>query len=530
MLFGFVYGSIFQVFNNMTKKAKPKVKTDKQATIMDYNVPEGFIVELNFFDLTGEKAHTSGTSNKAYHLELQVSKDDKLCQLYSEYGPTGKVAAKDWRYFGEDRASAEEEFQSIKKSKIKKGYKEIDVAQRVLGSTEAQKKIKAVVLKNVSEISKPLKSSLSDAQKSIVSLFFNAQDTWVSQVLKCPLGQLTNKQIDLGRDTLDKAKLIVNSAKGSLSKSQINQIDDLTNDFYGLIPHNLGSGARGQMTHLRLDSLNKIVEKEGDLDTLLDAKQVNTVVNQDSTIDDKYKSLNCDFGEVPIDSSLFQFLTEYFEGSKVSGHGYGSSKITRIWTMLRRDAKEAAFLCNSERIAKESGKHTFAEDTSNLSFGKSKLWTPENRPDLDNDHKSLFQKANVWLCWHGTRSANLVGITRRGLLIRPTGAVYTGSLFGDGKYFAWQSTKSLNYCDGGYWTGGGRGHTQKRYMFLLDCAFGNLFHSKNSQFFTTPPKGYHSVYGKSGYHSSLRNDEMITYDKDDLENQSSIRYLFEITG
>jgi predicted DNA-binding WGR domain protein len=502
-----------------------KVKTEKQSHITDYEVPSGWVVELNFFDMTGEKSKTIGTSAKMYHLEIQSSKDGKLYQLYSEYGPTGKVAARDWRYFAEDRTAAEAEFNSIKKSKLKKGYVEIDVAQRALGSDEAKKHTKAVILKNADAVpTKP--STMTTAQQAIVSLFFNAQDTWIAQTLKCPLGQLTNNQIDLGRAALNEAKVIINKHK-SISDDNMKELVRLTNSFYGLIPHNLGAGARGQMLDLRLDTLDKIVAKETDLDTLLDAKQVNAVLKADSTLDDKYKSLNCDFGEVDQNSDLWRFLVSYFSDSKVHGHGFHSSRVTRIWTMKRKDNKEAAFTKNMEAIAKQAGSHTFATDTADLSGGKSKLWTPDKRPDLSKEDAELYKRANVWLCWHGTRSANLVGITRRGLLIRPSGAIYTGSLFGDGKYFAWQSTKSLNYSDGGYWTGG---RADKRYMFLLDVAFGKMHHTWSNQFFSKPPKGFHSVYGSSGRGSSLRNDEMITYDMDDNDNQSGIRYLFEITG
>src|SRR5690606_9500893 len=118
---------------------------------------------------------------------------------------------------------------------------------------------------------------------------------------------------------------------------------------------------------------------------------------------------------------------------------------------------------------------------------------------------------NSWLCWHGTRSANLVGITKRGLMIRPAGAVHTGSLMGDGKYFSWQSTKSLNYCDGGYWTGSSNNNS--KFMFLLDVSLGNMHRCDTPKFFSKPPSGYHSVYAKAGAY--LRNDEMITYDIDD---------------
>lgn len=502
-----------------------KVKAEKTSKLSDFEVPTGWVIELNSFDITGERNKTKGTSNKFYHMELQVSKDGH-CQLYTQYGPTGSPGVSEYRYFDMNRGEAETEFNSIKKAKLRKGYVEIDVAQRTIGSDEAKKQTKAVVLKNADALPKAAASNLSTAQKSIVSLFFNAQDTWVAQTLKCPLGQLTNNQIDQGRAALNEAKEVIKKST-KLSESVLAELTRLTNAFYGLIPHNLGSGARGQMLELRLDTLDKIVAKEGDLDTLLDAKQVNAVLKADSSIDDKYKSLNCDFGEIDQGSELWRFLVGYFADSKVSGHGYHDSRVTRIWTMRRRDSKEEAFLKNMEKIAKQAGTHTFADDASELSGGKSKLWIPGKRPDLIKSEIELYSKANTWLCWHGTRSANLVGITRRGLLVRPTGAVYTGSLFGDGKYFAWQSTKSLNYCDGGYWTGG---RADKRYMFLLDVAFGKMHHTWTSQFYRQPPNGCHSVYGRSGRGASLRNDEMITYDMEDHQNQSGIRYLFEITG
>jgi len=506
-----------------------KVKASKSPTLSKHTVPDGWVKELNFFDMTGEKAKTKGTSNKFYHIELQV--DGSKCEIFTQYGPTGTSnPTNDWRYFDADRTGAEKEFERLVKSKVKKGYQEIDVAQRAHGSEEAKKQTKAVQLKNAKDLTKSAAVSKLDAgQKAIVSLFFNAQDEFVAQTLKCPLGQLTNAQIDKGRDSLNEAKDIVNKNK-VLTPDVVNAIDSLTNIFYGLIPHNLGSGARGQMTHLRLDTLDKIVSKEEDLDTLLDAKQVNAVLKKDSSVDAKYNSLNCDFEMIDSNDPLFKFLSDYFAQTKVRGHGYDRERVTKIWKMKRKDAKEHAFMSNAERIAGErkDGKHTFATAANRLSGGKSKLWVPGKRPDLDRTQRALYNRANIWLSWHGTRSANLVGITRRGLLVRPTGAVHTGSMFGDGKYFAWQSTKSLNYCDGGYWTGG-RG-SSKKYMFLMDSAFGNMHEVTSSHFFRSPPKGFHSVYGKAGggRYGGLRNDEIITYDFDDKDNQSSIRYLFEI--
>lgn len=507
-----------------SKSSKPKIKVSKSPKITGgYEVPDGFVKELNFFDMTGKKANTKGTSNKFFHLEMHISKGGDY-EIYTEYGATGSSnPAKDYRYFGGDSNAAESEFTKLFKSKVKKGYKEIDVAQRAHGSDEAKKHTKAVIFKNATIPPNTSKHTLTNGQQSIVQLLFKAQDTWVAQTLKCPLGQLTNNQIDLGRAALDRAKLIVNSTK-HLDKNQINDIDDITNEFYGLIPHNFGSGSRGQLTHLRLDTLDKIVGKESDLDTLLDAKQVGAVLKTDSTAYDKYKSLNCDFDELDTESELFKYLVSYFKNTKLNAHGYHGAKITRIWSMNRKDSKEDAFLINSEKIAGQAGFHTFEKETINTSKGLSKNWVPNKRPDLNKDKIKLFEKANVWLCWHGTRSANLLGITRRGLLIRPSGAVHTGSLYGDGKYSSWISTKSLGYSDGGYWTGGNKNNT--KYMFLLNIAFGKMHKQSSPKFFSRAPQGYHSVYSKGGGY--VKNDEMITYDKDDKDNQSNICYLCEI--
>jgi hypothetical protein len=46
------------------------------------------------------------------------------------------------------------------------------------------------------------------------------------------------------------------------------------------------------MTNLLLDTLDKIVQKDSDLDTLLDAKQVSAVLKVDATVDDLNSSFS----------------------------------------------------------------------------------------------------------------------------------------------------------------------------------------------------------------------------------------------
>lgn len=500
-------------------------KVNKNPLLKDNEFTVVEVKELNYFDLLGTKSATSGTSNKSYHAEIQISKTDDRCQIYTIWGATGAPnQTREWRHYS-DRASADKDFKAIIKSKISKGYREIDVAQRALGSEEAKAIVKPVTLKNADALPQQQTCSLPLPTQNLITHLFGATSQFVATTLKCPLGQLSNAQIDRGRDILNRAKTILNTASGNLGKTQLNDLQDLTNEFYGEIPHNLGQGARGKMTHLLLDNIQKVVQKESDLDTLLDAKSVGAVLNANASIDAKYQELNADLTWIDPNDPIWKFMSSYFHGTKISGHGYHSAKLKNLWRMERKDRESEFFIENSNRIAKECGQNLFVKESKDL-VRNSEQWDVKKRPDLDQQTTDLFARSNTWLCWHGTRSANVVGITKRGLLIRPAGAIHTGSMFGDGKYFSQLSSKSLNYTDGGYWTGG-RTSNNSRFMFLLDATFGNMYLAPGPHFYRNPPKGNHSVYGKA-HKSGVQNDEIITYDFEQKQAQSRIRYLLEI--
>ena len=502
-------------------------KVQKTPLLKDGSYKVDKVIELAFFDLTGEKAKTKGTSNKSYHAEIQIGTSGSKVQIFSMWGPTGGHQTRDWRYY-DSLTDAEKDWNKIIKRKKQKGYQEVEVAIRAHGSDAAKQITKAVTFTNMDTSSgkaKPATSKLARPTQLLVEQLFGATQKFVVTTLKCPLGQLTNAQIDKGRAALDEAKKIVNA--GKITKSKTSRIAQLTNNFYTAIPHNLGTGARGRMTQLLLDDLNKIMGKEDDLDTLLDAKSVGAVLSADAAVDAKYKELGAELTWVDPKDPTFKFMNDYFMRSKVSGHGYGSAKLKNLWRMVRKDQQSERFLANSDKIAGECGRHTFEKEARSLNKN-SGLWVPNKRPDLDKSQRQLFTRANTWLCWHGTRGANVIGISKKGLLVRPSGAIHTGSMYGDGKYFAWQSTKSLNYTDGGYYTGGQKKHNS-RFMFLLDVSFGKMHVASGSHFYQRAPSGCHSVYGKAR-RSGVWNDEMITYDKDPKNTQSRIVYLFEVTG
>ena len=142
-----------------------------------------------------------------------------------------------------------------------------------------------------------------------------------------------------------------------------------------------------------------------------------------------------------------------------------------------------------------------------------------------------FEKASVKkkrFYWHGSRNENWFNILQTGLLIRPSGAVHTGSMFGDGIYFADKAQKSIGYSSlrGSYWAHGG---DNKAFLALFDVHLGNqkeIIHHDSSCYKLSDnvlkKDGYDSVFAKGG--ADLRNNEFIVYKPE----QCTVSHLIEI--
>ena len=116
---------------------------------------------------------------------------------------------------------------------------------------------------------------------------------------------------------------------------------------------------------------------------------------------------------------------------------------------------------------------------------------------------------NLMRLWHGTSCANCLSILKAGFIIpKSGGSIYVcGRNFGDGIYFSDQSTKSIRYATGAW---GGSGGGDRKFMFLVDVAMGNMYTPKDT-FNGLPPKGYDSCFAKGGYSGRLANNEMVIY-------------------
>jgi poly [ADP-ribose] polymerase len=152
-----------------------------------------------------------------------------------------------------------------------------------------------------------------------------------------------------------------------------------------------------------------------------------------------------------------------------------------------------------------------------------------NRTSLLYDkHLQNSKNQQTELFWHGSRTENWWSIMEKGLLIRPSGAVYTGSMFGDGIYFASEFDKSLGYTsiNSSRWAGGNQNNA---FLAIYEVHVGKQYvtmHSDYSLSWKTLQQkgGYDSTWGKKG--SSLIRDEYIVYQP----QQCTIRYLVEVQG
>lgn len=469
---------------------------------------------LNFTDIMAN-------NNKFYNLELVEATDGKI-YIYTKYGRVGASnPASEYRACS-SKSDAESEAEKIVKSKTKKGYVEVKLVKADVGSEIGKTKIDASANTVSVEALKKMGVQVEEAEPSklhhevqdLVRTWFGVTQEFINLNLdtkKCPLGQLSLDQLDLARKILDEARLQIHA-----KKPDSQELNKLTSQYYSNIPHVLGHRINADL--LRFDDDAKIDKAFDILDVFADAKNVQGVIAKKSAVDSQYATLKADLEFVDPSDPVWKWIDAMIHGTRASNHsGLGKLKTHKVFR-LQRHGEDKSWLGTAEAIAKECGKYSPSEVYAKML---------DKREDIPKDMQSLYKSANILPGWHGTRRANMIGITTKGLLIRPSGVPHAGSMYGDGIYWAVHSTKSINYCDvrGSHWA---QGTNKTAYLFLADVAFGNQKIVAGSSMYTRSNiKPNHSVWAKSGGGSGLYNDELITYTASGTEQQHRIRYIIE---
>lgn len=420
---------------------------------------------LNFLDAIKN-------SNKFYTIEVHEA--DGKYRVFTDYGRLGATSTKQVRET-DNLAVAMKEFESIARSKVKKGYKEIQLAQSSTGSQKAQELIDATEIK-AKKTARKKKSSLDPAVQSFVKQIFEEAGQKLTHLVKgdvssdgaSPLGKLSSGQIDKGRSILQEIADLVNLRPNLTTQDVLSY----TNEYYANIPKVFGS--RISPEQIAIKSIARINDEMEILKFYEDALRMGNVLYDTENIDKQYKSLNTDIAVLDPTSDKYKELVHYVNSTESRHHGV-TLRVKRIFKVRQKNA-----------------------------------------PEFDDSY------GNVKELFHGSRSANLPGILSTNLRLPKSlgsGVVITGAMFGPGIYFASQSTKSSQYSCSRF--GGTANKYDSAFMFVAGVSLGKVKEVENAHYFHEAPRGYDSVRGVQG--RSLLHDEYIVY----RENQQELRYIIE---
>ena len=444
--------------------------------------PSTYTVEKS---TTLQKTDMGNGNNKFYVLELHKSSDKY--RLYSRYGRTGSSGKEEER-IPSSSWEAENEYDKIIRSKERKGYKQVAMAVTSKGSSVGNSKVLSDDVKKA-----PAKvanrSNLDPTLANLVAnLYSDAGQACVSQLnvnthatSKNPLGTVTATQIRQGRQILTEINGLL-TKKPHLIDSIGDEILEASNEFYSKIPHEIPLRPRdkeGREMHLKQYCLNRpsiLDEKNDFLDILENVEDLISGFESDD-IDKKYEQIKCKYELCGPDTEDHKAVVKYVKQSKSKHHHWGID-VVRVWKM--QSAAQATYRTYMDKIG------------------------------------------NVEPLFHGSRAGNILGICQKGLLLRPPGAYVTGSMFGNGLYFADQSSKSTQYSTARF--GGSGGGRNIFYMFVADVALGKIKEYENAQtHLQKAPSGFDSVKGVKG--RSLLHNEFIVYNI----KQNQLQYLVEFT-
>ncbi len=468
-----------------------KLKTQPIGTFQfpsDYDVVRTAV--LNKTDLTGG-------NNKYYVIEAHVSKDGTKFRLYSRFGRVGAGGVEEERIPEQSLASLERAFDQLKKEKAspRKGYVEVKLAQSKMGSSVARALVLSddVRKEKVVSTAQPVAPSVKlhpTVEQLVARLFEEAGQAVRNQLsgsLKTttenPLGTLTLTQIQDGRSILQEVQQLL-TAKPKLRDSIDTRVLDLSNRFYSAIPQTMDKrprpveGKDAMERWLRSMALNNetILDAKEDLLDLLSDVQGMVGGFATNDVGKKYDEIGCSYEWLDEDDPVYRQVSQHMSSTRSRHHGWGS-RVRNIWRVSVKGQKD---------------KHL----------------------------PTMREVGNIQPLFHGSGPQNIMGICKHGLLMRPPGVYITGSMFGNGLYFADQSSKSEQYAFGRFGGGNGRGNTY--FMFVADVALGTIkkYHQAQSHL-TRAPAGYHSVQGEKGH--SLLHNEFVVYKRE----QHLLQYLIE---
>lgn len=475
-------------------------------------------VTLNWTDLTGKKTGaTSLGSNKFY--KAQLFDDFSVLFTYGRVGQNGQTQ----EVQGSSLADAQKQLNKKVDEKIKKGYTKIDLRS---DADEAKKAGVVAAAPAKAKAGPSKKGAFHPEVEALLSTIYVSTGKAVASGLSssagatadAPLGNLADAQLDKGADILEEIE------KRLTKKTKKDELLELTNDFLSTIPRDIDHARKGKKLDLDLILINskeRIAEQRSFITLLRDAFLQKEVFAAAAEVNDPsevwYQGLKCDIEFLEPKSAEYKHVKTLFdEGqSPVNANFAGKLKVGRVWKVEQQGRKQA-FDDYAAEVTKAAGADGIVPG------------------------------------WHGTRTENLMGICKTGLVTPknlPKGVHITGRAFGLGIYHTprWADSggsskdekgkkftryngalKSMNYTSlrGAFYH---HNNTADRgYMFLEELALGVPELALEACFDKPEPKkGCHYIYARAHGHASLANDEVVTFDENASRRTAIIEVLYK---
>ncbi len=504
-------------------------------------------------DLTGKVSGCTTLGSNKFWKGWVVDHGDGTGDFCCQWGSTGTTGKTTGSKHNVPLATAIKTYETKRKQKLskKKGYTELEVRtdaeeaskQQAAGVTpakapKARKTVKAVVSRTFHPDVSRLLGTIYGSTANTVRRGLSAQ---AGSTDENPIGNLSDSQLNVGGGILDEIEAELKATFGHEDASNKTQtlplgrdnmpsgrIIELTNEFMSNVPRSIAREDRGRRNLHRLvvSSYERLEEQRKFLQLLRDAhvsKAVFAQAAQQTTTGNKevvwYDGLRCDIETLSPSDPGYKFVAEVFNTAQ-SRHnanwwrgGRCTLRLVRVYKFSRQGT-EAAFKAYRDQMTAKRG------------------------------------ATGQVFAWHGTRTPNLMGISKSGLLMPenlPRGVHISGKAFGRGIYHApaWNATgtakvgrhttdgtngalKSMNYTGvgGAYYGGNDRGNA---FMYLQELALGLPEVRHSACWDQHRPKGFPKndwIYANAGGCRSLTHDEIVTFD----ENAQMFRYLIEVAA
>lgn len=356
-----------------------------------------------------------------------------------------------------------EKWDEIFQSKVSRGYM----------VTKTKKMEQKVIEKNTSSINGNEYAPIANASvNEVVTLLLECTTAVLSQNYRIKIDDISDEMIAFGQS-------ILKELSSGYFKMSVAEFNNKLKTLYAAIPR-------------RIDNLSKILAKRKlDFNDIIADEQelFDVMVNR---VRNAHDLGNCSVRPTVLEAFHLDWrdVTEEEQDKVLSMLKGNASQYVKAWRIRNRRTEERFDrFCQQEQLSEGHG----------------------------IDH--LF---------HGSRTENFWSIVTNGLLINPDcGVQRTGSMFGNGTYFAPLAQKSLGYTNGGYWVGGNK---DVRFLAIYKVATGKHYDiyqgsdfSLNKAILQKKCPGAHCAWahGRGTGGTTLCNDEVIVYD----EAQSTIEYL-----